>query len=408
MKANEENLDLMRRYLTGEADAEAVQTLGERLKTDADLRREFLAYARMDAALASMPVEVVSRPKPTRWRVWAPLAAAAAIIVAAFVALQMPVGERGMPWATLVTSTNAEWADANMDLMLREGELPRGVLRLVAGAVELATPAGARVFLEAPVAVRFVAANRLVCEEGRVLCECPTPQSRLTVETAQTTVVDLGTVFSVEAQKDASTHVAVLSGEVELRGADTRRLRKGEAAVVRSAVVRITPMTEAESSRLAERIATPQQMPSALTNLLTKQWATSADSVRVDAGSQSVRIRAGDRLPFPMAKQTTRMGDYTGRTVLARAWAMSAPEDPMQGRQHAVLKVAFLNAEGREFACSFRHFLQKQRVPGKREQALLAVVAPAGTHGVQFQALMSTAGLEKGAVVFDGLFLGIE
>lgn len=407
MTTGEESLELMRRYLTGDADAPEVRKLGGQLQADPALRRDFLAYARIDAALAAMPAEVLPRSRSPRRRVWMALAAAA-VIVAAFFTWRMPVGERGQPWAALVTSTNAEWADANVDLMLRGGELPRGVMRLVAGKVELETSAGARVLLQAPAAVRFLSAKRLVCEEGRVVCDCPTPESRLTVETPQTTVVDLGTVFSVEAQPDASTLVSVLSGEVELRGAEPRRVRQGEVAVVRSSVVRIAPMTEPESARFAAMLAGPRQTPSALPNLLTGQWAVSSDIVTVDAAAQSARIRAGEGLPFPMAKQTSRMGDYSGRTVIASARAMSAPDDPIQGRQHAVLKVAFLNAEGREFACSFRHFLQTQRVPGRWERALLAVVAPRGTRAVQFQVLLSSARADRGSVLFDELFFGIE
>lgn len=405
MMAGEENLDLMRRYLLGEADQEAVRLLGERLKADPALRRDFLAYARMDAALAAMPMETVSPPKRMRWRLWSSLAAAAALIVGVFFAWKQPGGERGQPWAALITSTNAEWADPNVDFMLRGGELPEGPLRLVAGEVELATSAGARILLQAPVTVRFISENRLGCEEGRVVCDCRTPRSRLTVETPQTTVVDLGTVFSVEAQKDASTLVSVLRGEVELRGSDSRRVRQGEVAVVSRSVVRIAPMTEAETARFSGMLASPRQMPPALPNLLTERWTTSSGNVSVDAAAQTVRIRAGDRLPFPMAKQTTIIGDYAGRTVLASARGRSVPDDPMNARQHAVLKVAFLNAEGREFACSFRHFLHKQRGP---ERALLAVVAPPGTRAVQYQLLLATARMGHGSAVFDEAFLAIE
>jgi len=214
-------------------------------------------------------------------------------------------------------------------------------------------------------------------------------------------------VFSVEAQRDASTLVSVLSGEVELRGSDPRRVRQGEVAVVRSAVVRIAPMTEAESARFSEVLVVPQQMRPTLPNLLTKHWTTSSGNMSVDA-EQTLRISAGDRLPFPMAKQTSIMGDYAGRTVLASVRGMSAPDDPIQGRQHAVLKVAFLNAEGLEFACSFRHFLQNRRDPGRRERALLAVVAPPGTRAVQYQLLLATARMDHGSAIFDEAFLAIE
>jgi ferric-dicitrate binding protein FerR (iron transport regulator) len=266
MRTSGDHLDLMHRYFTGAADAESVRLLGEHLKADPLLRRDFLAYARIDAALAAMPAPEVSRRNSSRWRSWVPLAAAG-LAVAAFLAWKMPMDWRPRPWATLVSSTNAEWADPNVDLMLRGGELPGGLLRLTGGEVELETSAGARVLLQAPVAVRFLSEKRLVCEEGRVVCDCPTPRSRLTVETAQTTVVDLGTVFSVEAQPDASTLISVLSGEVELRGGDPRRVRQGEVAVVRSSVVRVTPMSDAESARFATMLATPRQSPPALPNL---------------------------------------------------------------------------------------------------------------------------------------------
>lgn len=408
MKTSEENLDLMRRYLRGEADAEAVEQLGERLKADAALRRDFLAYARMDAALAAIPMEIVSRPQTMRWRVWAPLAAAAAMTVAAFLAWKMPFGERGLPWATLVSSTNAEWADPNVDLMLRGGELPGGVLRLVSGEVELATSTGARVFLQAPVAVRFISAKQLVCEEGRVVCDCPTPQSRLTVETAQTTVVDLGTVFSVEAQKDASTLVSVLSGEVELRGTDSQRVRKGEVAVVRSEVVRITPMTESESARFTTMLAGPHPASATMPNLLMGAWSASSDMVISNPEAQTVRIRAGDRRPFPMARQTLKTGGIGGRTVVAATRAVSPEEEPLHHRQHAVLKLSFLNAHGHEFACAFRHFLKTQRATGRSEQVRLAVIAPAGTEAVQLQLILNADQRENGSVIFNDVFLGIE
>ena len=408
MKASEENLDLMHRYLTGEADAETVRKLGVRLKADAELRRDFLAYARMDAALAAMPRGVVSPRKPARWRVWAPIAAAAAMIAAAFLLWMMPAGGNGVPVATLVTSTNAEWADPNVDLMLRAGELPGGLLKLVSGEVELATSGGARVLLQAPVAVRFISEKQLVCEEGRVVCDCPTPLSRLTVETPQTTVVDLGTVFSVEAQRDASTLVSVLSGEVELRGGEPRRVRQGEVAVVRSTVVRITPMSDAESAHFDPMLNHGNPTTATMPNRLGHSWRASSELVSIDEQSGKVRIRAGDLRPFPMARQTLASGRIAGRTVAASAWAISPDDDPLVGRQHAVLKLAFLDASGREFACTFRHFLHAQRGIERREQALLAVIAPAGTEAVELQLILNTDQRKQGSIVFDDAHLGIE
>lgn len=247
MKASEKELDLIRGYLAGEADAETAHVLGERLKNDAHLRAEFLAYARVDTALSILCAfaprlgaqsvltnradsEPPRRMGPNRIASLA-LAACAACLLCVLSLRWSAHPREQLPLVTLVTSTEARWADPNIDLALRAGDFPQGLLRLEEGKVELTTRDGARVFLQAPVAVRFDSRKRIFCESGRLVCECPTPASRLEVQTPQTLIVDLGTVFSVNATPDSATHVAVLRGEVELRGPAARR--PGDSAKAR-------------------------------------------------------------------------------------------------------------------------------------------------------------------------------
>ena len=88
-------------------------------------------------------------------------------------------------------------------------------------------------------------------------------------------------------------------------------------------------------------------------------------------------------------------------------WAMSPPDDPIWERQFAVLKIAFLNAEGREFACSARHFLHQGLPPGVYVPAQLAAQAPPGTRRVEVQLMLAAGNLKSGSLYFDDASLVI-
>ena len=54
MKSSAAQMELVRRYLSGEASQEEARNLEAMLATDTQLRRDFLAYARVDAALSAL------------------------------------------------------------------------------------------------------------------------------------------------------------------------------------------------------------------------------------------------------------------------------------------------------------------------------------------------------------------
>jgi len=420
MKSIEENLELMRRYLTGEADAEVVKLLGDRLKVDAVLRRDFLAYARVDAALAAMPAKVVP-VKNTRWRVWAPLTAAAAMLAAMGLAwIGLPFGARGEPIATLVATTNARWADPNVELALSSGGNLPVQLQLESGRAEFRMVDGARIALQGPATVSFTQRKVVSITEGRVFCECPTPESRITIETPQTTVVDLGTEFTVDARADQSTRVAVLSGQVNVLAREAGVLMAGEVVEVRqNHVVRLQPLTPEEMTAISLKEAMPPSgMVSGGHNALLDSSFESKMPCRIWHGTddciqeapalgrtgQAVRIRAGGK-HYPLVKQRVETGAISGRVVHAMVWAMSPGDDPLSDRQRAVLKIAFLNAEGREFACSTRHSLHTARRTGEYVPMEIAASAPAGTHSIEVQLLLAASTLRSGSVCFDDAVL---
>lgn len=86
MKSEHESLELIRRYMDGDASAADHQTLQEQLRCDPTTRRLFTRYANIDATLGSGSIALklpTERAKPTRiaWLSWRPLTAAAAGIV---------------------------------------------------------------------------------------------------------------------------------------------------------------------------------------------------------------------------------------------------------------------------------------------------------------------------------------
>jgi len=79
MKSSDTQMELVRRYLGGEATLEEARRLESMLAVDAQLRRDYLAYARVEAGLSSkVRPKLVKTASPARWLSWRPLAAAAA------------------------------------------------------------------------------------------------------------------------------------------------------------------------------------------------------------------------------------------------------------------------------------------------------------------------------------------
>ena len=356
--------------------------------------------------------------KLTRWLQWRPLWAAAAAMLVLVGVLWFGVerARTAAPFATLMATTNARWADPNVELALSSGERLAGPLRLESGRAEFQMVDGATVVLDGPASVRFAERKVVFVDEGRVFCQCPTPESRLSVITPQTKVVDLGTEFSVEVRADASTRVAVLSGKVDVKSPNAGVLTAGEAVEVRrDVVVRLKPLTPEEMQALMpESVSTTVTHRDGGQNKLADPGLESAlpstlwrgtdeclqSAIAAGRTGNAVRIRAG-RKSYPIVKQRVETGDVSGRVVQASVWAMSPADDPLSERQFAVLKIAFLNSAGREFACSARHFLHQGLPPGVYVPAQLAAQAPPGTRSVEVQLMLAASSLKSGSVCFD-------
>jgi ferric-dicitrate binding protein FerR (iron transport regulator) len=421
-------LELTGLYADGAATAEQVRALEAALHADPALRQEFLRYLRLDTALgaasAGLQTLPAASPRSRPLVRWMAVASAAAAVLLAWWWQAMPRPARANePIATLVAATDAVWTDTNVELTLRGGETPSGPARLESGSAEFLFADGATAVLRGPATIRFMDRKRMFLEEGSIFLRCPSPESRQTVATRETEVVDLGTEFAVEARNDLSTRVAVLSGEVKVMAHEPRLLRKGEAVEVRSdGILSIRPLSREDFGQLLVASPVADQAaragrnhladPGFETRATTRSWAGTEPNLLLPApggrSGNAARISAKGHRFWPQCRQQLQTGDISGRLVFGSVWAASAPDDPLQGAQCAMLKIVFVNAQGHEFAYAMQRFLRAGSTSaGRYVQAQVAAFAPEGTRGVQFQAMLNAQSLASGTVLFDDAALVI-
>lgn len=422
--------ELANRYAEGRAGAEDVAALERAVRDDPAFRRWFVRLLHLDAALAGQPgiaapllrpVEdsgsswLASQTRTTTVRWWGragAVAAAALLFIAIGAWLPLDRADAAPPAPVqLVASTNAQWSDPEMELSLRAGDLPAGALRLDSGSAEFRFLHGATAVLLGPAEVRFTGPDALFVHSGQVLCRCPTERSRITLTTPTTQVIDLGTEFAVAVAPEAgATQVAVISGAVQIGATATTVLRTGESAKVdRARVLTLTPLPEATFAALLDAAA-DSSIASRGPNLLRDPafsgqpagaWRLTEGHADFRTGDTTLVIAGRGHRFWPSARQTVRRPEIAGHLVGASVVACSAPDDPLQERQTAILKLVFIDERGREFAQASRHFL----TPGSAQagvwtSAQVATYAPAGTQRVEIQLLLNARGRPGGTVWF--------
>jgi hypothetical protein len=431
--------ELASRYADGHVSAAELATLEHAIQSDAEFRRWFVRFLHLDAALVGRPGNAVPlqplRPDSgAAWMAatvtggrlgwwWRTGAVAAAALLLVLIGAWLPLERHGNgivanvtttnTGVQLVASTNAQWAEPEIDLSLRAGDLPQGLLRLESGSAEFRFQLGATAVLLGPAEVRFTGANDLYVQSGQVLCRCPTVASRITLTTPTTQVVDLGTEFAVAVAPDAgATKVAVISGAVQVGTATTAVLRTGESAQVdRTRVLSLMPLPATTFAELI-RAAAPTTPAAALAgaNLLqdpgfSRQppnvWRLTDGHAELHASDATLRIAARGHRFWPSARQVVRAADLAGHLICVSVAACSAPTDPLQERQTAILKLVFVDERGREFAQASRHFLTASTAsPGVWTSSQVATFAPAGTDRVEIQLLLNARNRPAGSVWF--------
>ncbi len=122
MKSEHESLELIRRYIDGEASEADRQALQEQLRSDPITRSLFARYANIDATLGSGSIALSqhahpARPVRTTWFSWRPLTAAAAGIVLGMFCTSVVFGfvaQRGVEKKTPLALAQPSFEDAQM------------------------------------------------------------------------------------------------------------------------------------------------------------------------------------------------------------------------------------------------------------------------------------------------------
>lgn len=471
----ERYLDLVERHFDGGLTAEESRELGALVAASGERAREFarrtlfhnqiravLRYEQETrgedpSSIAPVPHGALvtkaiakARGMPFRWLAAATVAVAtlALVIVGLWGTGRVPAPQdepalaeridRLPPVATLAAAFNAVWSDPNVAYMLRQGDMPAGMLMLVSGRVEFLFAAGATAVIEGPATFEPVSRDTLRVAAGSVRCRCPAPGTELRVETPSGTIVDLGTEFAVTVEPDVRTRVAVIEGQVRVDGREASRLMSAGDAVsidregrssndigfLKDVATRVTlspvepqafagcrnilvdPSFEAE----AAGHESGRHEPSTLGDFHLGRWRGSLGYVeRVAAptasGSRAVQISARGSRFWPLIAQPVATGDIAGQPVMAAVWVAQRPEDPLTGNQCVILKLVFLDTAGRAFAHAERYFLRAGSRVGEFVEGEIAALAPAGTATIQCQVLLNACGKETGSIVTDDVSL---
>ncbi|MEM6260697.1 MAG: LamG domain-containing protein [Planctomycetota bacterium] len=120
--------------------------------------------------------------------------------------------------ATLTAEFDAAWDQASIEGALIPGSPLRAGQRfsLAQGFAEITTVRGAKVLLQAPCSFELIDSdNAIRLNDGKLVGTCETPSSKgFTVFAPGVEVIDLGTVFGVEARKDGTSTIMVMDGSV--------------------------------------------------------------------------------------------------------------------------------------------------------------------------------------------------
>lgn len=256
------------------------ERLGTWLAASEAARRYYVSSLSLSASLHVYSSEMHVEPAPPRlltsWR-WAwvggSLAAAAAVVLVFFSKLIIPSGGSETAPATSVAlvarisaAKDVQWQGARLapGTLLQKGQN----VELVSGYAEITFDSGARLVLEGPGAITVNSAWDTTLRLGTLKAVVPPQAIGFRISNPSVEVVDLGTEFTMIADKDGSTEVFVQKGEVEaaprssVMEKEVLLLRENEAR--RFERNRVSAVTDSEHkfSMLAQSPALERFVPS--------------------------------------------------------------------------------------------------------------------------------------------------
>lgn len=246
-------------YLESRATPEQVSQLNEQLRNDPEARRAFREMLNLDSFLMetteefthdTSAVDVALHPS----RAEAPFPAEqqkdriepasdshgnrgwVSLLLVIAASLLVAVGTvawfvENQEFASVEYVAGAQELSVGM-VLGRESHL------IQAGTVQLVTPRGARIVIEAPALFFFESAQRLQLKHGRLAADIPPEAHGFTVVTPTGQAIDLGTKFGVDMPESGEAEIHVFQGEVvaqSTEGGNLSNLRDSQAFRLQSA-----------------------------------------------------------------------------------------------------------------------------------------------------------------------------
>lgn len=246
---NPDRMRLFDAVLAGDADASQVRELEQLLDSDRTARDQFALLSQLDVNLryafrtgaldeAAPATEQTPAPHFSRaserkrpgkqfW-LWSLALAATIVVIVGNVdftpdvddsapgAAAMPTlaSKPPAPVATLTSLNHAIWdgQDLKVGHAIREGD----TIHLASGEAHISAGFGAEIVVTGPCALKFVEFERVKLEYGDVVVHVAEWAKGFTIVTDAMDVVDLGTTFTVSADRHAGVQTSVIKGLVRV------------------------------------------------------------------------------------------------------------------------------------------------------------------------------------------------
>ena len=242
---NDQDLQLLDAWRHDRICQSEFEVLQARLKTDAQLRAELRKLAEIEEGLSGLALTSVHDPsmatggetlptsdsKRSSWLPWSIATVACLAAVAAMIALLWPdAAHRHEPHSEVATDKSADrelvsgesfgqlvrtsavrWGDATFQPGDR---VKAGRVQLVDGTAEFSFDNGVRMVLSGPAEIELRDAMHAWLHSGKVMFRVPSAATGFKLETKEAEIVDLGTMFGVEAGSQGDCLMQVYEGEV--------------------------------------------------------------------------------------------------------------------------------------------------------------------------------------------------
>ncbi|MDP6353886.1 MAG: FecR domain-containing protein [Planctomycetota bacterium] len=245
---NEEELNLLHRYLDGALEPEEMESLENLLLTNPEARSTLRSLATIDAKwqeLATADDDVLAGEANTApagvwstWQTWISLGSLAAMLL---LGLSVWWSVNTKPDAPVLGIARVILVEgevrADEKRVLSDGdELFAGeTLTMSSGLIELAfRETGVHVLATAPLSIELDSTERVLLHEGEMKLVVPPQGVGFVVDTPKRMITDLGTSFVVSV-RDQSSKVLVLDGAISMddrKGNPEQILKEGDLAKI--------------------------------------------------------------------------------------------------------------------------------------------------------------------------------